>query len=404
MSISIENIREAHGRIESAIIRTPCRKSQTLSSILGLDLFIKFENAQFTASFKERGALNKLLCLEESEKGRGVIAMSAGNHAQAVAYHARRLGIPATIVMSKFTPNNKVEDTRKLGATVILEGDTLEQAAAHAHNLAERDSLVFVHPFNDEHVIAGQGTLAVEMLESVPDLDALIVPVGGGGLISGVAIAAKALNPSIKIYGVQSKLFPGVAAARDNRKGVRPRVTVAEGIAVKQPGTLTLPIIDSLVDDVFLVDEEAIEEAVYQLIHIEKTVSEGAGAVGLAALNVHKTRFQNQKVGIVLSGANIDSRILASILMRNLARTGRIARLHVKIDDTPGALAEVCDSIGQQGGNIIEVNHQRTFAQVGIKEADLILTVETRDRQHADEIIESLSNHGFKAAFLASLD
>lgn len=398
--LSLETIRQAHARIQPAIERTECKLSRTLSAILGLELYVKFENAQFTASFKERGALNKLLQLSEDERANGVIAMSAGNHAQAVAYHSRRLGIPATIVMSRLTPNTKVEETRKLGATVLLQGDTLEEAAAFAHETAAAQNLCFLHPFNDEAIIAGQGTLAIEMLEQAPELDVLLVPVGGGGLIAGVAAAAKAIKPGVQIYGVQSALYPGVASARKGETPPRPVGTVAEGIAVKQPGSLTLPIIDSLVDDVWLVDEESIEEAIYQFLHIEKTVAEGAGAAALAAANVFKEQLKGQRVGIVLSGANIDSRILASVLMRKLARSGRVARIHVSIDDTPGALADVTRLVGEAGGNIIEVSHQRTFAQVGVKEADLLLTVETRDREHTDAILTQLRDHAYSAAHL----
>jgi threonine dehydratase len=395
MSISLEDIQSAAERIAGAIPRTSCKHSLTLSDILGAEIYIKFESELFTASFKERGALNKLLSLSEEERAKGVIAMSAGNHAKAVAYHASRLGIESTIVMSRFTPNVKVADTEMLGARVVLHGETLDEAARHAEALAEEKGYVFIHPFDDEWVMAGQGTLALELMESHPDLDVVVVPIGGGGLISGVATAIKALNPAVEVIGVQAVNYPGAYNALKGESSPIGAITIAEGIAVKQPGAKTLSVIRELVDDVLLVSEEDIEEAIYLYLSIEKTVAEGAGAAALAAIKAYPEQFKGRKVGVILCGANVDSRILASVLMRQLARTGRLVSMKVKSNDTPGALAEITNLVGQRGGNIIDVAHQRTFTEVGIREVDIALTLETRDKTHAQAIRDALEGAGY---------
>ena len=400
MPITLKQIQAAAERIDSAIICTRFEKSITLSTITGAELVIKFENLQFTASFKDRGALNKLLQLSKAERTSGVIAMSAGNHAKAVAYHAQRLGIPATIVMPKNTPNVKVEDTRKFQARVILQGSSLEDASEHAVKLAASDGLAFVHPYDDAHIVAGQGTVALEMLAAQPDLDIIVVPVGGGGLIAGVATAAKTLKRDIKIIGVEVAGYPGVYDALHGETGQRGGSTIAEGIAVKRPGELAMEVIRRLVDDVVLVSEEAIEEAVNLYINIEKTVSEGAGAATLAAALIHPDLFKDQKTGLILSGANIDSRILASVLMRRLVKKGRIVRFLIQIDDTPGILSDVTALVGGLGGNILEVSHQRMFSSVPVKEADLYLTVETRDATQSQEILKKLCEAGYSTELI----
>ena len=398
MTITLQDIESAAQRIGSAIINTRFEKSSTLSDILQMNLFLKFENLQFTASFKDRGALNKLLQLQKNQRASGVIAMSAGNHAKAIAYHAQRLKIPATIVMPKNTPNVKIEDTRNFSAKVILQGDTLEQAESCAQEIAAKDNLVFIHPYNDEQIIAGQGTVALEMLAAVPDLETIIVPIGGGGLIAGIATAAKAIQPKIKIIGVEVAGYASVYdALHGSKSSAKAGTTVAEGIAVKQQGSLTMEIIRRLVDDVLVVGEEAIEAAIDLYITIEKTITEGAGAVALAAVMTNRAAFKHQKTALILSGANIDSRILASILMRQLVRKGRIVRFLIKIDDLPGSLSEVSATIGELGGNILEVSHQRMFASVAVKEAHLYLTVETRDERQNEEILAKLHTLGYAA-------
>ena len=397
MAISLNDIEQAAQRIGSAIVDTRFEKSRTLSEITVAELFLKFENLQFTSSFKDRGALNKLLQLSEQEKAAGVIAMSAGNHAKAVAYHAQRLGIPATIVMPVATPNIKVEDTQNFQARVILHGNTLEESAQHAHETATAENLVFVHPFDDEYIMAGQGTVGLEMLNAEPALDCIVAPIGGGGLISGVATAAKSIKPDIKVIGVQVAGYPGTYDAIYGDSGYLGGSTIAEGIAVKHPGKLTLEVIDRLVDDVVVVSEEAIEEAISLLVNIEKTVTEGAGASGLAAVLEHPKIFSGQKVGLILSGANIDTRILASVLMRRLVKKGRIVRYKIRIDDAPGTLAKVSATIGELGGNILEVFHQRMFSSLPIKEADLYVTVETKDVSQSQVILEKLKSLHYQA-------
>jgi threonine dehydratase len=396
--IQLRDIQDAAKRIAGAIEHTPFVPSRTLSRLTGAQVFLKFENLQFTASFKERGALNKLLSLGESERKRGVIAMSAGNHAQAVAYHAARLAIPAVIVMPHGSPNTKIKNTRVHGAEVVLEGETLADAAAHARSRAAADQLVFVHPYEDERVIAGQGTLGIEMLEAVPDLDALVVPIGGGGLISGIAIAAKSLSRNVQVYGVESKTY---AAMHQRLSGQPVKVggdTIAEGMAVKDVGDIAFGIIRQKVDEVLLVEEETIERAVVALIEIEKTVAEGAGAAALAALLEHPARFAGKRVGIPISGGNIDSRVLASVLMRGLVRDGRLVRLRVTMPDVSGSLAKVAAHIAAAGGNIVEVQHQRIFGTASVRSPEVEFLIETRDRSHTDALVRSLEEQGIRVS------
>jgi threonine dehydratase len=382
--------------IEGEVVRTPCLLSRTLSQITGAQVWLKFENLQFTASFKERGALNKLLTLDADQRKRGVIAMSAGNHAQGVAYNAQRLGIPATIVMPKHTPLVKVLQTESHGANVILFGDKLEEAAAHAQDLADKRGLTFVHPFDDPRVIAGQGTIALEMLEDVPGLDTLVVPIGGGGLIAGMAVAAKAAKPDIEMVGVQAELYPSMYAKLKGETAVCDGDSLAEGIAVKYPGALTFEVVKALVDDVVLVGERDLEHAVSMLLNIEKTVVEGAGAAGLAALLAHGSRFKGRNVGLVLCGGNIDTRLLANVLLRDLARDGRIARLRIRLKDQPGQLFGVARIFEQQQVNIIEVYHQRVFTNLPAKGLVTDIECETRDRAHLERLVEALRAAGYE--------
>ncbi|MBL4582689.1 MAG: threonine ammonia-lyase [Gammaproteobacteria bacterium] len=400
MTLTLKDIEEAAARISSATINTRFEHSRTLSAMAGTALYLKFENLQFTASFKDRGALNKLLVLQQQGEVKGVIAMSAGNHAKAVAYHAQRLHVPATIVMPINTPNVKVEDTKSFGARVILNGSTLDEAASHAVQIADAENLVFVHPYNDLDIIAGQGTVALEMLAAAPDLDCIVVPIGGGGLIAGVATAAKAINPKIKIIGVEVEAYPSAHNALNGIEMSKGGSTIAEGIAVKQPGELNLEVIRRLVDDILIVSEESIEEAINLFLSIEKTVTEGAGAAALAAVLSNPDTFRDMKTALILSGANIDSRILASVLMRRLVSKGRIVRFLVEIDDSPGTLSDVSEAIGEFGGNILDVSHQRMFASVPIKKAELYLTVETRDAAQNLEILARLKELGYNAKLL----
>ena len=389
-AISIGDVRAAAERIRGAVEHTPAVHSRTLSRLTGAQVFLKFENLQFTASFKERGALNKLLSLTPEERKRGVVAMSAGNHAQAVAYHAARLGVPAVIVMPIGSPNTKIKNTQVHGAEVVLEGDSLADAARHAYERAQHDNLVFVHPYEDALVMAGQGTIGLEMLAAIPDLDMLVVPIGGGGLISGISTAAKALKPQLRIVGVESKTYPSM---HQRLKGEAVKVggdTIAEGIAVKDVGDMALAIIRDLVEDVLVVEEETIERAVVALIEIEKTVAEGAGAAGLAALLEHPQRFAGKRVGILVSGGNIDSRVLASVLMRGLVRDARLVRLRVTMPDVSGSLAKVAALIAEAGGNIVEVQHQRIFGTSSVRSPEVEFLVETRDRAHTSELVAAL--------------
>ncbi|MBS0219873.1 MAG: threonine ammonia-lyase [Proteobacteria bacterium] len=395
LPVTLADVQAAAARLKGAVVRTPCLRSETLSHIAKADVWIKFENLQFTASFKDRGALNTLLQLTDAERRRGVIAMSAGNHAQGVAYHAGRLGIPATIVMPSFTPNTKVTHTRGHGARVVLHGDTLAEAGAEAHRLAAAEQLVFVHPYDDPRIIAGQGTIALEMLQDAPELDTLVAPVGGGGMIAGCAIAAHGLKSDIKVIGVETTAFSAMRQLLAGEPVTAGGDTIAEGIAVRDIGKLPLAIARSLLDRVLSVEEVAVERAISLFIEVEKTVAEGAGAAGLAALLVYPEIFRGRKVGLVLSGGNIDTRLLASVLLRGLVRDGRIVRLRVMINDLPGQLSRVAGRIGEAGGNIVEVQHQRLFGGVVAKRAGLDVTVETRDRLHVRELVKALEGDGF---------
>jgi threonine dehydratase len=395
MTVTIEDVRAAAKRLEGQIVHTPCLLSRTLSEITGAEVWLKFENLQYTASFKERGAYNRLSQLGPEQRAAGVIAMSAGNHAQGVAYHARRLGIPATIVMPRQTPFVKVENTRRFGARIVLEGEGVEDAAVHAAELGEQEGLALIHPFDDPAVIAGQGTVALEMLEAAPELDVLVVPIGGGGLIGGMATAAKAMKPGIEIVGVEAELYPSAYRRLRHLPGGAGGPTIAEGIAVKEPGGLTLPIIEHLVADVLLVEEAAIEAAVVQFLEIEKTVAEGAGAVGLAAVSNHPERFRGRRIGLVISGGNIDSRLLSAVILRGLVRTQRLVRLRVSVPDSPGSLARITATIAETGGNVVDVVHQRAFAKLSVKLADVDFTIETRTGEHAAEIVRALEEAGF---------
>jgi threonine dehydratase len=404
LPVTLEDVEHAAARIGDAVVHTPCLRSETLSRIAKADVWVKFENLQFTASFKERGALNTLLQLTDAEKKRGVIAMSAGNHAQGVAYHAGRLGIPATIVMPSFTPNTKVEHTRAHGARVVLDGDTLAEAATEAHRLADAHKLVFVHPYDDPRIIAGQGTIALEMLQDAPEIDTLLAPVGGGGMIAGCAVAARGLKPDIKVIGVETTSYAAMHQLLAGEPVTAGGDTIAEGIAVRDIGKTPLAIAKALLDQVLTVDEVAIESAIALFLEVEKTVAEGAGAAGLAALLAHPQHFIGRKVGLVLSGGNIDTRLLASVLLRGLVRDGRIVRLRLMIGDLPGQLARVSGLIGKAGGNIVEVQHQRLFGAVVAKRTELDVTVETRGRNHARELVEALSAEGFKVRVLEGAD
>jgi threonine dehydratase len=396
LPVTIEAIEAARRRLLGEIIETDCDWSRTLSAILDCKLWLKFENLQFTASFKERGALNRLSALTDEERRSGVIAMSAGNHAQGVAYHARRLSMPATIVMPVSTPTVKVVNTRRHGAQVILHGETVEEAAAFAREYGRERRLTFIHPYDDPLVIAGQGTIALEMLGAAPEIDVLVVPIGGGGLISGMAVAAKALRPDIQVIGVQAALYPSMYNKIKGESLPMRGDTLAEGIAVKAPGEITAPIVGELVDDILLVTEAEIEHAVSLFINIEKTVVEGAGAAGLAALCAHRGRFEGRNVGLVLCGGNIDTRLLAGVLTRELAREGRLSQLGIDLVDRPGQLAKVANLLGEAGANIVEVYHQRVFTDLPAKGALLEVVIETRDRAHLDEAVAKLRAAGLE--------
>jgi threonine dehydratase len=395
--VTLADIRAAAATIRGATILTECNESRTLGAIVGCRLWLKFENLQFTSTFKERGALNRLQALSPDERRRGVIAMSAGNHAQGVAYHARRLGIPAVIVMPVGTPMVKVENTRRHDAEIVISGATLEEAGEFARAYAQSHDLTMIHPYDDPLVIAGQGTIALEMLEAVPELDTLVVPIGGGGLISGIAVAAKSLKPGLRIVGVQAGLYPSMYNAVKGEQLPMRGDTLAEGIAVKAPGRITTGIVRDLVDDIVLVSEDQLERAASMLISIEKTVVEGAGAAGLAALLSTPERFAGKNVGLVLTGGNIDTRLIASVLTRELAREGRLTQLAIDIVDRPGQLAAVSALLAEAGANIVEVSHQRTFSDLPAKGTLLELVIETRDRAHLDDVMARLVASGFKA-------
>ena len=397
MSIGIADVRRAAGVIAGHVAVTPCLHSRTLSAITGAEVWLKFENHQFTASFKERGALNKLTALDPAQRAAGVIAVSAGNHAQGVAYHASRLGIPAVIVMPRFTPNVKVEQTRRHGAEVILAGSNFDEAKSRALEIGRGRRLTLVHPYDDPAVIAGQGTIALEMLAECPDLDALVVPVGGGGMIAGMAVAASAVKPGIEIFGVQTERFPSMRRALDGVTGDYGASTLADGIAVKEPGRLTLAIVRDLVREILLVDEGDIEAAILLLLEVEKTVVEGAGGAGLAALVRHRARFTGRRVGLVLCGGNIDPLTLADVIRRGMVRTGRLTRIVVTLRDLPGSLAGVTATIAEASANIEEVHHQRTFTDLALQETAVEFVLETRGFGHARQVIAALATAGFDA-------
>ena len=390
--INLDSILAAQKVLRGHVVNTPCLHSRTLSEITGAEVFLKFENHQFTASFKERGALNKLVSLDAAQQTKGVIAASAGNHAQGVAHHATRLGIPSVIVMPRHTPNVKVDMTRKHGAEVVLHGDTFDEAKAMALQMAKERGLTFVHPYDDERVISGQGTVALEMLEAHPDLDCLCIA------IAGMATAAKAIKPAIDIVGVETTRFPSMYAAIKGVPAQFGASTIAEGIAVKEPGVLTRAIVEKRVSEILLVDEGEIEEAIVLLLEIEKTVVEGAGAASLAALIKHRARFAGKKVGLVLCGGNIDPLTLAEIIQRGMVRSGRLSRLRVELRDLPGALARITTVIGEASANIEEVHHQRAFTNLPVQSAEVDFVLKTRDASHVAEIIRMLGEAGFKAS------
>ena len=399
--VELADVRAAATRIEGQVVRTPCLLSHTLSAITGAKVWVKFENLQFTSSFKERGAVNKLSQLTPAERAVGVIAMSAGNHAQGVARHAQRLGIPATIVMPRFTPQIKIQHTRDFGARVILEGDSLAEAGAHAKLMTEREGFTFVHPYDDPAIIAGQGTCGLEMLEDAPEIDTIVIPVGGGGLIAGCAIGAQGLKPDVEVIGVEVESY---AACRQRLAGEPISVggaTIAEGIAVRDIGALPLSIIRERVSEVVLVSETDIEEAIILYLTVEKSVAEGAGAAALAALLAHPQRFKGRKVGLVLCGGNIDTRLLTAVLLRGMVRDGRMLRLRVDIADSPGSLAAVAKLIADGGGNVLEVQHERLFGASNAKATEIEFTVEVRNRDQGIDIQKSLSDSGFRCLPLA---
>jgi threonine dehydratase len=394
--VGLADIKAAAKAIAGSVELTPARHSRTLSAIAGVEIFLKFENLQFTASFKERGALNKLLSLDKRARKRGVVAMSAGNHAQGVAYHAQRLGVPATIVMPEGTPFTKIKHTSDFGARVIVDGATLSDSYIRAKMLGEEEELALVHPYDDPLVIAGQGTVATEFLAQAPELESLVVPVGGGGLISGIAIAANAIKPELKIYGVESDQYPAMHNAVSGGNLPCSGQTIAEGIAVKDPGIIARQVVKALVADILIVPEPEIEAAVVKLLEVEKTLAEGAGATALAAVLANPKLFAGRNVGVVVSGGNIDMRLLSNVILRELGREGRILSLVITIDDRPGLLARVASLIGDAGGNILEVSHNRLLTGVSAKSADLGLVIEARDGNHARDIKSRLGAAGYK--------
>jgi threonine dehydratase len=395
--LQLADIRQAAQRLQGQVLDTPCVESRTISQIAGAQVFLKFENLQFTASFKERGACNKLAQLSDEQRARGVVAMSAGNHAQGVAYHAQRLGLRAVIVMPRFTPGVKVERTRSFGAQIVLHGDTLDEARSHAMELAAQQKLTFVHPYDDEAIVAGQGTVGIEMLAAVPELDTLVVAVGGGGLIAGIAVAAKTIKPSIEVIGVQTLRFPNMFNAVKHQSLPQGASTIAEGIAVGTPGRIPQEIIEQHVDDIVLVDEGDIEQAIVMLLEIEKTLVEGAGAAGLAALLKYPERFRGRKIGLVLGGGNIDPLLLAAIIERGMVRAGRLARIRVSARDVPGSLARITAIVSEAGANIDEVHHQRAFTMLAAQNVDIELVIQTRGRDHIQDVIDALHAGGFQA-------
>jgi threonine dehydratase len=396
LNVTIADIEAARRVIQGAVLHTPMLPAPRLSALTGADVYVKYENLQITNSFKDRGALNKLASLSDAERRRGVIAMSAGNHAQAVAYHAARLNIPATIVMPVTTPLVKVAATRSHGAEVVLDGESVAEAQARCESMQVERKLTLIHPYDDARVVAGQGTIALEMLEETPALDVLVIPIGGGGLIAGNAIAARAMKPDIEIVGAEAALYPSVWNALHNERRPIGGPTLAEGIAVKNVGRLTLPVIRELVSEVVLVDEAHLERAVNAYLTLQKTMAEGAGAAGLAAMLAKPERFRGKKVGLILCGGNIDPRILASIMVRELERETRIVSFRLTIPDRPGVLGTIATRLGDLGANILEVNHRRMFLDVPAKGAKLDVTIETRDAAHAAEILAALTADGYQ--------
>lgn len=393
--LTIDDVRAAAARIDGAVIRTAMNYSRTLSDITGAEIWLKFENQQFTAAYKERGALNAMLLLGGEKANRGVIAASAGNHAQGLSYHGKRMGIPVTIVMPRTTPVVKIQQTEAVGGTVVLHGETFDEAYAHARGLEDELGLTFVHPFDDPHVAAGQGTVALEMLEQVPDLDMLVIPVGGGGLATGMSVAARAIKPDIALIGVEAELFPSMYNRLKHNELPCGGDTLAEGIAVKEPGQFTSQMLRRLLDDIVLVSESALERAVSLLLQIEKTVAEGAGAAGLAAVLAHPARFKGRKIGIPITGGNIDTRLLANVLLRDLARSGRLARLRLVLQDRPGALYNVIREFDAHNVNILEVYHQRIFTGLPAKGLTADIECEARDREQLEALVDSLREKGY---------
>ena len=396
MTINFEDVQAAYEAIKNSTMRTPCVKAARLSLHLGIDLYLKLENLQHTNAFKARGALNKLLTLDENQRKNGVIACSAGNHAQGLAYHAQRLGIPATIVMPNGTPFNKIQKTEDFGANVVLHGNNFDESVQFTLDMAKEKNLTFIHPFDDEAVAAGQGTLGLEMLEQQPDLDVIVVPIGGGGLIAGVATAVKGVKPEIEVVGAQAEMFDAVKASREQRSGPVGGATLAEGIAVKEPSKSNMEIIEKLVDRIDSASEAEIEEAVFDLLSSEKLVAEGAPGAGLAVIKKDLDHYKGRKVGLVICGGNIDSRLLSTLILRGLVRDGRITRLTFEIDDTPGQLSDISRIIGEAGANVVEVIHQRMMQSVSLKKAELEVVIEARDRHHVKEIVQTLKDAGFK--------
>jgi threonine dehydratase len=394
-AITLDDVRAAAERINGAVVRTPTLKSLTLSELVGAEVWLKFENLQFTAAYKERGALNALLLMSDEAKARGVIAASAGNHAQGLAYHGKRLGVPVTIVMPRTTPQVKVSQTASHGAQIVLFGEKFDDAYAHARELERERGLTFVHPFDHPHVAAGQGTVALEMLAEVPEIDTLIVPIGGGGLLTGMGTAARGIKNDIRLVGVQAELYPSMYAELNGVDMACEGDTLAEGIAVKEPGTYTRRLVASLNDDIVLVAERHLERAVSLLLQIEKTVVEGAGAAGLAAMLAHPEEFTGRKVGLVLTGGNIDTRLLANVLVRDLARSGRIARLRIRLQDRPGALFKVMEVFNDKQVNILEIYHQRIFTTLPAKGLITDIECEARDREHLDSLVAALRDAGY---------
>jgi threonine dehydratase len=395
MTVTLNTIQAAAERIKGHVVETPCTFSQRLSAITRRNVWVKFENQQYTSAFKERGALNKLLSLNDSERARGVFAASAGNHAQGLAYHAQRLGIPATIVMPQGTPFVKIQKTQSFGANVVIEGSNYDEASTFALNLCAEAGGVYVHPFNDEAVLTGQGTIAIEMLAQVPQLDTLVIPIGGGGLIAGMAIAAKAIKPWIRIVGVEAAMFPSFTARRRQMPIPTGGSTIAEGIAVKDVGDIPFGLCESLIDEILIIDEADFERAIAMYVNVEKTVAEGAGAAGLAAVMRFPEKFDNQNVGLVLCGGNIDLRLLASVLQRELVREKRLVTYRILGDDRPGMLSRMADIISNKGGNIVDVAHNRLVLDVPAKGAEFDIMVETQDARHAFEISEALRSTGY---------